>query len=389
MVESVRIILTLFEEIEMSLKKTVLALVFIFVGQAAAQQPDSGAWFMSPSPFGASLDEQFQVETMPEGNLIAWAPPGKTPVSWGSITLQSNGSIEFHAGDPTALCVLQRIDERNYDGTCKGFGPNDRQVTLTRNDPPSGMELTVSDTDFLILAKARQILSSASVWNRHDDGYCEDDAKQNSWSLFCALYQASIDVTGTYLQLRPVMMDVRGAVGQNKKDNVPRPGKFLAVNNNLESMTYADIATIFDDAEKRLQAKTTCLKAFDWKTFADHFPPQNYVVPTSGEYGLFGEGLAAYTMQKKTYNVFVTADPMATIGKPPNAWLAASTAVTATPHNGSRGYDGVNVTGKLRNGNLWRSFGQCGQSLRYYDVPPEAAAALDRMIDGVYAPDRK
>lgn len=375
------------KEIEMALHKAVLALLLIFVGQAAAQQPDSGNWFMSPSPLGGSLDEQFKVEAGSAGNVIVWSPDGKTPVSWGSIALQSDGSIKFHrAGDPSASCVLQRIDERNYKGTCKGFGRNKRQVTLTRNAPPSGVELPVSDTDFRILAKARQILSGPSVWNRHDDRICEDDAKQNSWSLFCALYQASIDVTGRFLTLRPVMLDIRGAIGQNNTERLT--GAFLAGYNNLGSLTYADIGVIFEDAEKRLQARTACLKAFDWKTFADHLPtPQG--VNKRGDFGFFGEGLGAYTMGKKTYTAFVTADPMGTIGKPPDTWLAASTAVNAMPHNGSRGYDGVNVTGKLQNGNVWRSFGQCGQSLRYYDVPPEVAPALDRMIDGLYAPHRK
>jgi len=184
------------------------------------------------------------------------------------------------------------------------------------------------------------------------------------------------------------MMDARGAIGQNNKERLS--GKFMVAYNNLESITYADIATIFDEAEKRLEARTACLKGFDWKTFADHLSiPQGDVKPQRGEFGFFGEGLVAYTLQKKTYSLFVTADPMATIGKPPDTWLAASTVVAATPHKGSRGYDGVNVTGKLQNGNLWRSFGQCGQSIRYYDVPSEAATALDHLIDDVYAPDHK
>src|SRR6185295_2567039 len=104
----------------------------------------------------------------------------------------------------------------------------------------------------------------------------------------CALYQASIDVTGTYLQLRPVMMDIRGAVGENNNERLA--GAFLAAYNNLKSIAYVDIAVIFDDAEKRLQAKTACLKAFDWKTFADQLPTsQGAVVLKRGEFGLFGE----------------------------------------------------------------------------------------------------
>jgi len=104
-----------------------------------------------------------------------------------------------------------------------------------------------------------------------------------------------------------------------------------------------------------------------------------------GDFGYWGETLAAYTVQNKTYTVFVTADSLSTVGKPPDAWLAASTTISRRIRTqGGRG--AIDVTGKLQNGNLWRSVGQCGQSLRYYDVPAEAAAAFDRMIESVYAP---
>lgn len=35
-----------------------------------------------------------------------------------------------------------------------------------------------------------------------------------------------------------------------------------------------------------------------------------------------------------------------------------------------------------RNGNYWRYFGVLGESIHYYDLPPETAAYFDRVIDG-------
>jgi len=204
----------------MTLRKGVFALfaLILVVGQGAAQQPDSGVWFMSPPPFGGSVDDRFELESRSAGNVIKSAPLGKTPVNWGTFAVQSDGSIEFHrADDSTVRCVLRRIDERDYLGICQGFGPNERQVKLTRNQPPHGLELPLSETDFRILAKAREILSGTSVWNRMDDRYCEEDKRQNSWSLYCALYQASVDVSGTNLELRPVMIDVRAVVGGDRR----------------------------------------------------------------------------------------------------------------------------------------------------------------------------
>jgi hypothetical protein len=183
------------------------------------------------------------------------APYGKTPRSWGALIVKQDGSIEFNwAGDPKVLCALRRVDERNYQGACGSSGQKERPLILTRwNEPTDGLELPVSDTDLRILAKARQLLSGPSVWNRHDDRVCEDAAKRNSWSLFCALYQASVSVAGEYLHARPVMTEVRAALATVTKGQLFQHP--IMDYNNLESTTYADIATIFDLTEKQLQAK--------------------------------------------------------------------------------------------------------------------------------------
>src|SRR5262245_14068029 len=376
-----------------------IALLVIATGflssRAAAQQPEPGRWFgISPSPTGASADEIFQIQAASTGAVILWAPVGKAPVSWGPITLRQDGAIEFHwAGNPSALCVLRRGEEGNYEGTCLGSGQIERRLTLTRNGPPFGLEAPVSDTDFRILAKARQILSGPSVWNRHDVRYCEDDAKQNSWSLFCALYQASVDVTGKFLPLLPVMMDVRAAIGEIT--NGQRFDAILKEYNNLESTTYANIATVFDRAEKRLQTKKACAEQQDSKWTADKqytlpFPNGDIVprglyqsiVPRGLYQSYWGEGLA-YTAQNKTYWLVASIGQITSIGKVPDDWLAASTTIMVRKwKRGDLG--GVDVKGTFRNGNHWRYFCQCGAALRYNDVPAKTASFFDSIVDGAY-----
>jgi hypothetical protein len=367
----------------MRLRLGALALgCLLVVGRAAAQEPQPGAWKMSPSLAGASVDDLFEIHFTPTGTTIDWVPQGKVAVSWGSIVMLRDGSIEFHrAGDSTASCTLQRIDERSYKGMCQGFGSHASQVTLTRNLSPDGAWLPVSDADFRILSRAREILSGPSVWNHQGDRNCDDDQKANSWSLLCALYQASLDVTGTFLGFRPALMDVRAGTGVLKRFN------------NAAPRTYADIARKFDQAEQRLQARQECARTHDWKEFAGgkyQWPvPQGPVVGRQGDVRLFAETLTEYVVQNTAYGLDVTADMMAPVGKPPDQWLAASTAITTTAHIGpGNTLDGVNVTGTLSNGNVWRSLSQCGQSLRYYDVPAEAAAGLDRLIEGVYVQGR-
>jgi hypothetical protein len=305
---------------------------------------------------------------------------GKTPVSWGPIALRQGGSIEFHwDGNPSVLCVLRRTDESNYEGRCQGSGQIERRLMLTRNRPLYGLEVPISDTDFRILARARHILSGPRVWNRHDDRYCEDDAKQNSWSLFCSLYQASVDVAGKYLPLRPVMMDVRAAIGEGA--NGQSFDRILLEYNNLESTTYANIATIFDRAEKRLETRKVCA---DSKWSADrHYTlpiPNRAIVPKGRDRFYWGEGVA-YTAQNKTYWLIGSVGPTTISGTAPDDWLDASTAITL--RRWKRGdLGGLDVKGKLRNGNHWRYFCRCGVSLRYYDVPAGAAAFFDRVISG-------
>lgn len=375
----------------MRLVNGALAMIFLGAAQAVAQQPEPGIWFViSPSPRGTSTDERFEIQTTATGTAILSAAFGKTPASLGPITLRQDGSIEFQwADNRPLLCALRRVDQRNYKGTCRGSSQIKRRLTLTKEAPPRGLELRVADTDFRILAKARHILSGPSVWNRRDDRACEDDAKQNSWSLFCALYQASVDVVGVYLHLRPVMMEIRAVVGE-----VTNGRSFehqLRDYNNLESTTYADIASIFDGTQKRLQARKACAGTRDSIRSVEkayNLPiPSQAITARDRDVTYWGEGLA-HTVQNKTHRLFVTLGPISASGKVPDDWLATSTAATRrTWKHGDT--ENVDVKGKLANGNHWRYFFQCGESSKYYDVPSETSAFFDRLIDGAYVRDRQ
>jgi hypothetical protein len=362
-----------------------LAIVVLVAAHAAAQQPELGVWFgILSSPTGASTDDRFEIQVTANGTVMVWAPFGKTPVNWGSLTSREDGSIEFHwAGNPQVLCALRRNDQL-YEGTCQRSGHIERRVTLTRNAPPYGLELPVSDTDFRILAKTRQILSGPSVWNRHDDRRCEEDAKQNSWSLFCALYQASVAVAGKFLPGRPVMMSARAIVGElaNGK-SFQHP---LMDYNNLESTAYTDIAMIFDRAKKRLEVSKTCAESDSSKWSVD----ERYTSPFPKDAVPMAVGGVTYTSERFGYTAHGKTYRLNEILGPTNAstmlwddWLAESTAVTR--RTWKRGdFGGLDVKGELGNGNHWRYFSQCGESLAYYDAPADAAAFFDRLIEGVY-----
>ena len=72
--------------------------------------------------------------------------------------------------------------------------------------------------------------------------------------------------------------------------------------------------------------------------------------------------------------------PTATSGAVPQDWLWLSVDVTRRVWNFGD-VKGVDARGRLANGNYWRYFGLYGESVKYYDVPPNAAVYFDAIID--------
>jgi hypothetical protein len=72
----------------------------------------------------------------------------------------------------------------------------------------------------------------------------------------------------------------------------------------------------------------------------------------------------------------------ATVGKVSKEWLSISSDITERVWK-SGGGEGVDVKGKLANGNYWRYLGLYGESIKYYDVPVEAAAYFDGIIENL------
>jgi hypothetical protein len=116
---------------------------------------------------------------------------------------------------------------------------------LERRDQP------VTDEDLRILQRANQILSSTSLWNRHDTRVCLPTDR--TWSLFCALEKASLDVLGEYRHREVALQEVRFAV-----EDATKGQEFehrLMDYNNLASTTFEDIKRVLDVATERVAAR--------------------------------------------------------------------------------------------------------------------------------------
>jgi hypothetical protein len=116
----------------------------------------------------------------------------------------------------------------------------------SRNQP-------VTAEDLRILQRADQILSSPAVWNRRDTRTCKP--ADRTWSLFCALEKASLDVLGEYRHREVALQEVRFAIVD--ATNGRRFEHRLMDYNNLPSTSFDDIKRVVKVATDRVNARLT------------------------------------------------------------------------------------------------------------------------------------
>jgi hypothetical protein len=121
---------------------------------------------------------------------------------------------------------------------------------LERRDQP------VTGEDLRILIRANEILSSPSVWNRHDTRECHDTDK--TWSLFCALEKASREVLKEYRHREVALQEVRFAI-----EDVTDGREFehrLMDYNNLPDTQFADVKRVLTIATHRVRIRLDAQK---------------------------------------------------------------------------------------------------------------------------------
>lgn len=124
--------------------------------------------------------------------------------------------------------------------------------TLAQDKPVSEQrDQPVTKEDLQILRRADKILSSEAVWNRKDTRVCKPEDK--TWSLFCALQKASIEVLGSYDHRRVALQEVRFVI-----EEVAKGKEFehrLMGYNNLPSTQFKDIKKVLKMATERVAAR--------------------------------------------------------------------------------------------------------------------------------------
>ena len=117
---------------------------------------------------------------------------------------------------------------------------------------PSDADPPVTKTDLRIVHRAREILNSPAKWNRADNRECP--AAQKTYSLYCALEKATIEVSNKFEHRGAVMQQARFAI-----DEVLAKGNHyehrLKDYNNDPKTTFADVQKFFTIVEERIEKR--------------------------------------------------------------------------------------------------------------------------------------
>ena len=152
-----------------------------------------------------------------ESLQVSLALYGNAPVDLPVLVYdRAAGTLELGwSGHPDRRCRLDRVGENHFLGNCVE-GEHVMPIAIREGNrfdaELMGQYLEVSETDIKILDRAARMLADQPRRNMNDDRDCQDDAASGSVSVFCALYLASIEVSGIYRHRRPAIMAARMAL---------------------------------------------------------------------------------------------------------------------------------------------------------------------------------
>jgi hypothetical protein len=112
-------------------------------------------------------------------------------------------------------------------------------------------QLPPTAEDIVIVGRAIELLANTSVWNKEDDRKCPPNPVK--WSLFCAMMQATTEVSGGVHYRQPAMQTVREVL------NEVGVGRFklhrIMDYNNHPDTTLAEVHALLKTAQSRLEQK--------------------------------------------------------------------------------------------------------------------------------------
>ena len=118
--------------------------------------------------------------------------------------------------------------------------------TRAQDTAKENRNLVFDSADLRIIQRADSILSSPLIWNKQDDRECSDDISAGKYSLYCALYKASIDIAGVYIHRRAAMQIVRFML--EKYENGRVKNHRLMDWNNHPDTTFEEVKKVLKES---------------------------------------------------------------------------------------------------------------------------------------------
>ena len=139
--------------------------------------------------------------------------------------------------------IMFRFKNNYYTLDNLNFGKE--SITFYVDDDP---DVPVTKNDLKIITIAKSLLSSIEKWNKADDRVCNDDLSSNSYSLYCALRIASLEVEERYNHRNAVLQKLRHLIEEKY------PGRKwnhrLMDFNNMEATSHEDVLNILNEIEE-------------------------------------------------------------------------------------------------------------------------------------------
>ncbi len=111
--------------------------------------------------------------------------------------------------------------------------------------------LPQNEYDVAILEKTIELLNDEEIWSRDDDRTCGPEKSKRS--LYCALRQASIEITGEFHHRAAALQEVRYAI-ENINPDVEYDHRLMDYNND-ESVNFEDMHIMLQKSLRNLRLK--------------------------------------------------------------------------------------------------------------------------------------
>jgi hypothetical protein len=174
--------------------------------------------------------------------LFGLLPAGGVVIVNETDRLESQFRITGRAGFPQ---ILFKIGNSWFTFDNLVVGKDFIRFTVD-GDP----DVPFARSDLEIIRKVRALLADEQAWHQHDDRDCEDDIQNQTYSLFCALRIASIEIDGYYNHRNAVMQKIRHLI--NERHPGRRWAHRLRDFNNIPETTHDTIMEMLDDAEEAI-----------------------------------------------------------------------------------------------------------------------------------------